>query len=81
MIGNRDQLGRIGFAMMAGILFFLQCCLIENYAEFSQAVFVPFILFVVAGSRAQTILSASAAVAPVVLPEASYGVAAPPLPS
>jgi hypothetical protein len=37
-------------------MFFMLCCSIENYAEFSQAVFVPFILFIAAGSRAQTIL-------------------------
>jgi hypothetical protein len=51
---NSEQLGWIGFTMMVGIFFFLLCCLIENYAEFTQAVFVPFILFIVAGSRAQT---------------------------
>jgi hypothetical protein len=58
-MGNSDQLGLIGFSMLAGILFFMFCCFVENYAEFSQAIFVPFILFIVAGSRAQTLLSAA----------------------
>ena len=61
MIVNEDQVGWIGFTMMVGTIFFVLCCFIENYAEFSQAVFVPFILFVVAGSRAQTLLGAVAA--------------------
>jgi hypothetical protein len=55
MTGNGDQARWIGLSMMAGTLFFVLCCFIENYAEFSQAVFEPFILFVVAGSRAKTI--------------------------
>jgi hypothetical protein len=58
MTRNSDELGRLGFSMLAGILFFVLCCFVENYAEFSQAIFVPFILFVVAGSRGQTLLSA-----------------------
>jgi hypothetical protein len=56
MVVSRDQLGQIGFGMTVGIIFFVLCCLIENYAEFSQAIFVPFILFIVAGSRAKTLL-------------------------
>jgi hypothetical protein len=56
MNGRDGQAGWIGFTMMVGIVFFALCCFIENYAEFSQAIFVPFILFIVAGSRAQTIL-------------------------
>jgi hypothetical protein len=56
---NDGQIGWIGFTMMVGIIFFVLCCFIENYAEFSQAVFIPFILFVVAGSRAQTVLRAA----------------------
>ncbi len=59
MAGNSGEVGWIGFVMMVGIIFFVLCCSIENYAEFSQAVFVPFILFVVAGSRAQTALRAA----------------------
>jgi hypothetical protein len=59
MTGKSDELGWIGFSMMVGINFFAMCCLIENYAEFSQAVFVPFILFVVAGSRAETLQCAA----------------------
>ena len=42
--------------MMVGILYYLGRCLIENNAEFTQAVFAPFILYVVAGSRAGTLL-------------------------
>jgi hypothetical protein len=59
MTANDGEVGWIGFSMMVGMLFFVLCCMIENYAEFSQAVFVPFILFVVAGSRAQTALRAA----------------------
>jgi hypothetical protein len=59
MMGSDGQLGWIGFSMTVGILFFLLCSCIENYAEFCQAIIVPFILFVVAGSRAQTILNAA----------------------
>ena len=60
MWAHGDQLGQIGFSLMVGILFFLMCCLIENYAEFSQAIFTPFILFVAARSRAETMLRADA---------------------
>jgi len=56
MTRHEDELGWIGYTMMVGTVFFVFCCFIENYAEFSQAVFVPFILFVVAGSRARTLL-------------------------
>jgi hypothetical protein len=59
MMRSDGQAGWIGFSMTVGILFFVLCCFIENYAEFSQAIIVPFILFVVAGSRAKTILSAA----------------------
>jgi hypothetical protein len=59
MWGDAEQSGWIGFTTMVGILFFLCCCLIENYAEFTQAVFAPFILYVVAGSRAETMLGAA----------------------
>lgn len=59
MWSNSEQLGWIGFTSMVGIIFFLFCCLIENYAEFTQAVFAPLILFVVAASRAETMLRTS----------------------
>jgi len=55
MAGNGEQIRWIGLSMMAGTLFFVLCCFIENYGEFSQAIFVPFILYIVAGSRARTI--------------------------
>jgi hypothetical protein len=54
MTTNSGEVGWIGFVMMVGIIFFVLCCFIENYAEFTQAIFIPFILFVVAGSRART---------------------------
>jgi hypothetical protein len=85
MMGTGDQLGQTGFAMTVGILFFVLCCFIENYAEFSQAVFVPFILFVVAGSRAQTLIRAAATDQPENslsfsgLRRATYGPAARPI--
>jgi hypothetical protein len=60
MTTSGGQTGWIGFTMMVGIVFFLLCCFIENYAEFSQAILVPFLLFVVAGSRAQTLLRTAA---------------------
>jgi hypothetical protein len=59
MAGEDEQLRRIGFTMLVGVLFFVLCCFIENYAEFSQAVFAPFLLFIVAGSRAQTMVRAA----------------------
>jgi hypothetical protein len=83
MTGKGDQVGWLGFSMVVGILFFVLCCFIENYAEFSQAVFVPFILFVVAGSRAQTALRAAENKLPanrmskVDLKKAPYGIALP----
>jgi hypothetical protein len=64
MWAHADQLGWFGFATMVGILFFLMCCLVENYAEFSQAIFAPFVLFVAARSRAETMLRARAAEQP-----------------
>ncbi len=38
----------LALAMNIGLLFFLLCCLIENYAEFPQAIFMPFLLFLAA---------------------------------
>jgi hypothetical protein len=80
MSSGCGQAGRIGFAMLVGIIFFLLCCTIENYAEFSQAVFAPFILFVVAGSRTQTVLRRADSVEPAQWIRTSYGLAARPLP-
>lgn len=50
---------RVGMMSLAGIIFFCLCCLVENYAEFSQAVFLPFLLYIVAGCRAKTLLEHS----------------------
>jgi hypothetical protein len=58
MTTNSGEVGSIGFVMMVGIVFFVLCCFIENYAEFTQAIFIPIILFIVAGSRARTALRA-----------------------
>jgi len=44
----------MGFAANVGIVFFLLCCLVENYAELPQAVFLPLLLYVVALSRMRT---------------------------
>src|SRR5262249_23888993 len=56
---NTGELGWLGFVMLVGMVFFVLCCFIENYAEFCQAIFIPFILFIVAGSRARTLLQAA----------------------
>ncbi len=53
----RTRLGsvaRIGFVANVGILFFLLCCTIENYAEFPQATFIPFLLYIAVLSKART---------------------------
>jgi hypothetical protein len=59
MTRDSGEVGWIGFGMLVGTIFLSLCCVVENYAEFSQAIFVPFILLVVAGSRARTALSLS----------------------
>jgi hypothetical protein len=48
---------RVGFVANVGIVFFLLCCTIENYAEFPQATFIPFLLYVTAVSKAKTDLA------------------------
>lgn len=80
MSGHGDEVRWIGFSMMVGILFFVLCCFIENYAEFSQAIFLPFILYVVAGSRVRTVLRAAQATSRAPKPRTSYAMAARPLP-
>ncbi len=47
------KIARTGMLANVGLVFFLSCCLVENYAEFPQAVFVPFLLFKVGFSRAR----------------------------
>ena len=55
MRSHHAQVAAFGLLSNVGILFFLMCCMIENYMEFPQAIFMPILLFVVAGSRAATI--------------------------
>jgi hypothetical protein len=38
----------VGVLANCGLLFFILCCFIENYAEFSQAIFLPALLYVAA---------------------------------
>ncbi|NOY28843.1 MAG: hypothetical protein GXP28_01325, partial [Planctomycetes bacterium] len=52
MQSKNPQLARIGWVSCVGLLFFLLCCGIENYAEFPQAIFLPFLLYLAAQSRA-----------------------------
>ncbi len=42
---------RFGMVANMGLIFFILCCLVENYAEFPQAVFMPALLYIFAGSR------------------------------
>ncbi len=81
MLGSDGELGWLGFAMSVGIIFFVLCCFIENYAEFTQAIFVPFILFVVAGSRAQTVLCSTETIRRKSPFHISYSLAAQQLPN
>jgi hypothetical protein len=48
------SVARIGFIANVGILFFVLCCTIENYAEFPQATFIPFLLYITILSKART---------------------------
>ncbi len=43
-------IARVGLFGGAQVVFFLLCCGVENYAEFPQAIFVPFLLWVAAFS-------------------------------
>lgn len=44
-----------GLLSNIGLLFFVLCCAVENYAEFPQAIFLPLLLYVVSRSRAVTL--------------------------
>ena len=57
MRSRHSRVARIGFVANVGIVFFVLCCTIENYAEFPQAVFVPLLLYTAVQSHARTILS------------------------
>jgi hypothetical protein len=52
MRSDNPQVARIGVVSCVGLLFLLLCCSIENYLEFPQAIFLPFLLYLVAQSRA-----------------------------
>lgn len=45
----------IGSAIVVGLLFFTLCCLVENYAEFGQAIFLPVLLLIAAFSHLRTL--------------------------
>ena len=57
MRADLKSVARAGFVANVGILFFVLCCAIENYAEFPQAVFIPFLLYVAVRSKAKFDLS------------------------
>jgi hypothetical protein len=42
---------RFGLVANIGLTFFVLCCAVENYAEFPQAVFMPALMYIFAGSR------------------------------
>jgi hypothetical protein len=46
------SVARIGLVSCVGLLLVVLCCGIENYLEFPQAIFLPFLLYIVAQSRA-----------------------------
>lgn len=48
---------RTGMVGAIGLVFFFLCCSVENYAEFPQGVFIPYLLFVVGLSRASHAVS------------------------
>ena len=51
------EVARAGMLGGVAVTFFLLCCMVENYAEFPQAVFIPYLLFVVGSSWAQQTLA------------------------
>ena len=51
-----------GLAANTGLIFFVLCCAVENYAEFPQAIFLPILLYVVAVSRARVDVASQPAV-------------------
>lgn len=48
---------RTGMVGAIGFVFLVLCCSVENYAEFPQAIFIPYLLFVVGLSRASRSVS------------------------
>jgi len=57
MQSENPQLARIGLVSCVGLVFFVLCCGIENYAEFPQAIFLPFLFYLAAQSRASQLSS------------------------
>ncbi|TWU20866.1 hypothetical protein [Bythopirellula polymerisocia] len=52
MLSSNPKIARVGLVSCTGLLFFLLCCVIENYIEFPQAIFLPFLLYLVVQARA-----------------------------
>jgi hypothetical protein len=54
---NRDRwVSLYGTMANVGLVFFVLCCTVENYAEFAQAIFLPILLYIAATSRAQAMV-------------------------
>lgn len=53
MYSPHPRMAQAGMLACTGITFLLLCCLVENYVEFPQAVFVPYLLYVVGVSWAR----------------------------
>ena len=51
MRSHTQDAARYALFCNVGMLFFLLCCLVENYAEFPEAVFVPILLYIALQSR------------------------------
>jgi hypothetical protein len=45
MYGSLPEVAWLGTLASAAFVFFLLCCMVENYLEFPQAIFVPYLLF------------------------------------
>jgi hypothetical protein len=54
MLSQDPWLSRSGLVANVGLVFFVLCCAIENYAEFAQAIFLPLLIYVAVVSRAAT---------------------------
>ncbi|WP_148073413.1 hypothetical protein [Bythopirellula goksoeyrii] len=61
MLSSNPKLARAGLVSCIGLLFFLLCCVIENYLEFPQAIFLPFLLYLVVQARATQLSTRSPA--------------------
>jgi hypothetical protein len=52
MRSSQRRVALTGMAANTGLVLFVLCCAVENYAEFPQAIFLPLLLYVLAISRA-----------------------------